>query len=259
MDLCVPWLEESSPLFERSTKGFCLLINEWNKKSATFIEFQHFCVLSDFMMKKYWSSHNETAASAWQQQNTDWWSEMKKTNHNTYHPENSPTNRCGMMDADVKAAGILRSTDLRLIIVAALEGHEKQPIHYHALRNNYISLMCAFYMANHPYKNVARSPIFKQKIIPTTNNLDGNSFQLSKRRSDIHKLKPEDLKETIIDKSTTHSRTNGPNETPIGDQRGVSTFICTNETYRISQAKRCCYAQYLMIAWHHIGARGVHM
>jgi hypothetical protein len=52
-------------------------------------------------------------------------------------------------------------------------------------------------------------------------------------RSEIHKLKSEDLEKTIIEKSITHSGTNGPNETPIGDQRGVSTFICTNETYKI--------------------------
>ncbi len=32
---------------------------------------------------------------------------------------------------------------------------------------------------------------------------------------------------------TTHFGTNGPNETPIQDQRGLSTFICTNETYKI--------------------------
>jgi hypothetical protein len=36
MDLCVPWLEKSSPLFERSTSGFCSLINEWNKKISNF-------------------------------------------------------------------------------------------------------------------------------------------------------------------------------------------------------------------------------
>ncbi len=69
MDLCVPWLEESSPWFERSTIGFCSLINKWNKKSATFIEHQRICVLSNYMAKGYWSSHNETAASAWRQQN----------------------------------------------------------------------------------------------------------------------------------------------------------------------------------------------
>jgi hypothetical protein len=136
IDLCVPWLEESSLLFERSTNRFCSLINEWNKKSATFIEPQRFCVLSDFMTKGYWSSHYEIATSAWQQQNPDWWSEMKKTNRNTHHPENSRTNSCGMMDTDDEAAGQFRSTDLHCIIVAALEGHEKQPIHYHALRNN---------------------------------------------------------------------------------------------------------------------------
>ncbi len=42
------------------------------------------------------------------------------------------------------------------------------------LRNNYTSLMCASYMANHPYKNVARSPFFKQQKIQTTNNLYDN-------------------------------------------------------------------------------------
>jgi hypothetical protein len=67
IDLCVPWLEESSPLFERSTNRFCSLINAWNKKSATLVEQQHVHVLSNFMTKGYWSSHNETTASAWQQ------------------------------------------------------------------------------------------------------------------------------------------------------------------------------------------------
>jgi hypothetical protein len=142
---------------------------------------------------------------------------MKKTNHDTHHPENSPTNRFGTIDSDDEAAGRLRSTDLHHIIVAALEGHEKQPIYYNALRNNYTSLMCASYMANHPYENVARSPIFKQQKIQTTNNLDDNSFSLSKMTSEIHKLKPEDLEETIIKKPTTHPRTNRPNENQIGD------------------------------------------
>jgi hypothetical protein len=83
-----------------------------------------------------------------------------------------------MMDTDDEAAGQLRSADLHRIIVAALEGHQKQPIHYHALRNNYTSLMYASYMANNPYENVARSPIYKQQNIHTTNNLGGNSFSL---------------------------------------------------------------------------------
>jgi hypothetical protein len=94
-------------------------------------------------------------------------------------------------------------------------------------------MMCASYMANHPCKNVARSPNFKQQNIWSTNNLDDNSFSLSKMRSEIHKLKPEDSEETIIEKPTSHPRINGRNETPIRDQRVVSTFICTNETYRI--------------------------
>jgi hypothetical protein len=52
------------------------------------------------MTKGYWSSHNVTAASAWRQQNADWWSKIKKTNHDTHHPEIFPINRCGTMDTD---------------------------------------------------------------------------------------------------------------------------------------------------------------
>jgi hypothetical protein len=48
-------------------------------------------------------------------------------------------------------------------------------------------------MTNHPCENVARSPIYKQQNIHTTNNLDGNVVSLLKMRLDIHKLKPEDL------------------------------------------------------------------
>jgi hypothetical protein len=151
------------------------------------------------MTKGNWSSHNETAASAWQQQNANWWSEMKKTNSNIHHPENSPTDSCGPMDTDDEAAGQLRSTDLHRIIVAALKGWEKKPVHYHVLRSNYTSLMCASYMANHPYENLARSPIFKQQNIQTTDVLDEYSFSLLKMRSEIHKSKPEDLEETIVE------------------------------------------------------------
>jgi hypothetical protein len=93
-----------------------------------------------------------------------------------------------------------------------LDGWEKKPLHYHVLRNNYTSLMCASYMANHPYEIEARSPIFKQLNIKTTDELNDICFSLSKMRSEICKLKPEDLEETLIDKPTTHPGTNGPNE-----------------------------------------------
>jgi hypothetical protein len=88
-------------------------------------------------------------------------------------------------------------------------------------------------LANHPYENLARSPIFNQRNIHTTNNLDEDCFSLTKMRSEIHKLKPEGLEETIIEKPTTHPGTNGPNENRIGDQRGKSTLICIDETYKI--------------------------
>jgi hypothetical protein len=41
------------------------------------------------------------------------------------------------------------------------------------------------------------------------------------------------LEETIIEKPTSQPGTNGPNENQIGNQRGVSTLICMDETHRI--------------------------
>ncbi len=86
--------------------------------------------------------------------------------------------------------------------------------------------MCASYMADHPYEIEARSPIFKQLNIKTTDELDDNCFSLSKMRSEIHKLKPEDLEETIIEKPTTHPGTNEPHEIQNRDWNKMSTLIC---------------------------------
>jgi hypothetical protein len=52
-------------------------------------------------------------------------------------------------------------------------------------------------------------------------------------RLEIHKLKPEDLEETVIEKPTTHPGTNEPNENQNGDWNKTSTLICREKTYRI--------------------------
>jgi hypothetical protein len=83
INLCVPWSDESLSSFERPNKGFCLLGHACSSKSATFIERQRFCFLSNFVSKGHHSSHNETAATAWRQHNTDWWSEKKMAKHDT--------------------------------------------------------------------------------------------------------------------------------------------------------------------------------
>ncbi len=146
--------------------------------------------------------------------------------------------------------GALRELVAVAGIVAALEGHEKHPTAYHELRKKYTSLMCASYLANYPYEIAARSPIFKQQNIRSTNNLDDNSFSLSKIRSEIHKLKPEDLEETIIEKSTTHSGTNRPNETPIGDQRRVNFPYARmrHRKYYLASVKQCSQKNSLNIS-----------
>ena len=124
--LCVPWLDESVPLFGRSAKGFCLLVNAWNNKSSTFIKHQRFPFLSNFMSKWHRSSHKKTAATSWRQGNVDWWSEMKKAKQNTSPSAEMATAMGKVTDMDDKAAGQLSSTDLHCIIMAAMEGKNKQ-------------------------------------------------------------------------------------------------------------------------------------
>ncbi len=112
-------------------------------------------------------------------------------NHDTHHPANTPINSGGVIDTDDEAAGQFRSTDLHCIVAAALEGHDKHPTAYHVLRNNYTSLMCASYLGNHPYENTARSTIFMQQNITSTNKLDDvgrrgtNQLRLLERYLDV--------------------------------------------------------------------------
>ncbi len=249
MDLCVPWLEESPPWFERSTNRFCSIINAWNKKSATFIEHNVFALCPILWQKdigivimKLQLLHgaNKIIIGGQKQRNKimppiiqhilqpldvndgcKWWSSWTIEKYwSTSHS------------------------------AAALDGCKKQPLAYHALRDNHLWCVLVIWETIF-YKNAAWSPIFKQQNITPTNNLDKHAFSLSKMRSEIHKLKPEELEETVIEKSITHSGANGPKETPIRDWRGVSTFIRMNKTYKIylgiSQTNLTkCFFEYLI-------------
>jgi hypothetical protein len=194
IDLCVPWPDESLPFFERSAKGFCLLVHVWSSKSATFIECQHFCFLSNFMSKGYQSSHNKTAATAWRQHNTNWWSEMKTAKHDT-----SPLAKAmgKATDLDDEAAGRLSSTNLYCITMAALEGQDKRRLAYHALKNNYTSLMCSSNLTHHIHKATPPSPVFMQHNTFDNTKLSKSISSLKDMRTAIHKLLPEDLENPI--------------------------------------------------------------
>ncbi len=167
INLCLPWSDESLPSFERSAEGFCSLVHAWSSKLATFIERQRFHFLSNFMSKGHQSSHKKTAATVWRQCNTDWWSEMKTAKHDT-----SPLAKAmdKATDLDDKAACRLSSTDLYPITTAALEGHNKQRLAYHALKNNYTSLMCSSNLTHCIHEAKPPSPVFMQHNILTMPN-----------------------------------------------------------------------------------------
>ncbi len=96
-------------------------------------------------------------------------------------------------DLDDKAAGQLSITDLYCITTAALEGHNKQRLAYHALSNNYTSLMCSSNLTHCIHKATPPSPVIMQHNILDNAKLSENISSLKDMRTAIHKLLPEDL------------------------------------------------------------------
>ena len=118
-------------------------------------------------------------------------------------------------DLDDKAAGWLSSTDLYRITMAALEGHNKRRLAYHALKNNYTSLMCSSNLTHHIHKATPPSPVFMQHNIFDNAKLSKHISSLKDMQTAIHKLLPEDLKNTIKENVALSSGDQGPNDGPI--------------------------------------------
>jgi hypothetical protein len=143
------------------------------------------------MSKGHQSSHNKTTATVWRQRNTNWWSEMKTEKHDT-----SPLAKAmdKATDLDGKAADQLSSTDLYRITLAALEGHIKRRLAYHALSNNYTSLMCSSNLTHCIHKATPPSPVFMQQNMLDNTTLSEHISSQKDMRTAIHKLLPEDWK-----------------------------------------------------------------
>ena len=128
IDLCVPWSGESRLLFKRSAIGFCLLLNELNRKSATFIECQRYRSLSNLypqdivaVIMKLQLLHGSNEMPTGGQK-----SKQKQTNKKLFTSAKSTTPIDQTKHLDDEAAGKLSYSDLHRIITTALEGGYKQ-------------------------------------------------------------------------------------------------------------------------------------
>jgi hypothetical protein len=139
------------------------------------------------MTKGHQSSTNETNATAWRQRNANWWSEMKKANHDTTPTAKMANTTGGVMNMNDKATGQFSSTALNCTIAASVERHDKQHLAYHELRNNCTSLMCSSNQRKHTHDCTTLSPVFMQHNIMHNANLTKNTISLTNMRSAIHK------------------------------------------------------------------------
>ena len=188
--------------------------------------------LSNFISKAYPSSHNETSATAWRQQNADWWSDAKKTNQNnsTSAKSTTPINQAKHLDDE--AAGKLSYSDLHCIITAALERGYKQQQAYRALANNYASLVCSFQMTIKPDTKSIASSIFKQNKHVHLEQDKENTVSLTEMQTAIHKLQPQDLEFPVPEKTTSSNIGNdGPRKDMIEDRSGTTFHSCPNNIY----------------------------
>jgi hypothetical protein len=126
----------------------------------------------------------------------------------------------------------LSSTDLYPVTTAALEGHVKQRLAYHALKNNYTSLMCSSNLTHRIHKTTPPSPVFMQHNYLDNAKLSKNISSLKDMRTAIHKLLPEDLENPINDNVAFTSGDQGSNEGPIEDHSGTTLVSCTCGAYQ---------------------------
>jgi hypothetical protein len=96
-----------------------------------------------------------------------------------------------------------------------LEGHNKQRLAYHALKKNYTPLMCSSNMTHRIHEATPPSPVFMQHNIFDNAKLSKHISSLKDMRTAIHKLLPEDLKNTIKENVALSSGDQGPNDGPI--------------------------------------------
>jgi hypothetical protein len=120
---------------------------------------------------------------------------------------------------------------LHRIITAALEGKQKQQHAYHALANNYASLMSSFKLKFHSEKESITSSIFIQNECEHLEDDTENAISLSKMRAAIHKLQPQDLEFHIPEKTTTHIGNIGPKEIMKDNPSGTTFHPCPNNIY----------------------------
>jgi hypothetical protein len=116
--------------------------------------------------------------------------------------------------------------------MATLEGHNKQCLAYHALKNNYSSLMCSFNLTHRIHEATPSSPVFMQRNIFNNAKLSKNISSLKDMRTAIHKLLPEDLENPIKENVAFTSGDQGPNEGPIEDHFGTTLVSCTCGAYQ---------------------------
>ncbi len=136
-------------------------------------------------------------------------------------------------DLDDKATGQLRRTDLLYqITMAALEGHLQGHLAYHALSNNYTSLMCSSNSIHHIHKATPLSPVFMQHNILDDAKISENITSLKDMRTAIHKLLLEDLENPIKENVGSTSGDQGPNGGPIKDHSGTTLVSCTCDAYQ---------------------------
>jgi hypothetical protein len=177
------------------------------------------------MSKGHQSSHNEIAATVWRQRNAGWWSEMKMAKHDTSLLAQATDIAT---DLDDKVAGQLSSTDFYHITMVALEGHVKRRLAYHALSNNYTSLMCSSNLTHCIHEAAPPSPVFMQHNILDNAKLSENITSLKEMRTAIHKLLPKDLENPIKENVASTSGDEGP----IEDHSGTTLVSCTCDSYQ---------------------------
>ena len=138
MGLFLPWNGVSDSSFPFNPGGFLSLLDQWDKKGASFINKGRVNYISNIISKSYRSSSNESTSAAWRERNVDYWVEFNRKDSCGKKPSVfvSENDR-----GDEETSAVSSSEVYRIAVSASCSKQKPMKLSYSSISDGYKSLL----------------------------------------------------------------------------------------------------------------------
>ena len=129
--------------FSFDTEGLCQAIHKWDRRKASLVNRQRFCMMDNFISKGNRSSKNEILAGQWREWCTDFWSQLlKAAEEGDSSGTQSRKRKLGEMEdgssaTDLEAAAKIRYSELLELTSSILDQLMTSAPKQYAIYENY--------------------------------------------------------------------------------------------------------------------------